>query len=156
MHASSSKSRRVEIEEDLKKTAERIREIHGDKFTYSQYRIWARLVQSDMFKNISIIPPIPALQSTPQPPKRMQNESLKDVLAGAAVTFVEAICSPDYSNSSVKAQNSVVTNSSPPKAVPNLDTSARISPCRATELRMKKLQELRELQKLLERQHLER
>ena len=64
-----------------------------------------------MFKNISVVPPIPALQGTPQPPKRMQNESLKDVLAGAAVAFVKAIRSPDFSNSSVKAQNSVVINS---------------------------------------------
>ena len=60
---------------------------------------------------------------------------------------------PDYSNSSVKAQNSVVINaqSIPPKGVPNLDTSAGISLCtRATELQMKKLQELHELQNLLE------
>ena len=82
----------------------------------------------------------------------MQNESLKDVIAGAAVTFVNAMRTPDYSNSSVKAQNSVVINaqSSPPKAVPNVDMTAGISPCRATELRMKKLKELRELQQLLE------
>ena len=120
--------------------------------TSLQYQIWARLVQSGMFKDISVVPPIPALQGTPQPPKRMQNESLKDVLAGAAVTLVKAICSPDFSNSSVKAQNSVVINSqaSPTKAVPNLDTNAGISPCRATELRIKILQELRELQNLLE------
>lgn len=119
--------------------------------TSLQYRIWARLVQSGMFKDISVVLPIPALQSTLQPPKRMQNESLKDVLAGAAVTLVKAIRSPDFSNSSVKAQNSVVINSqaSPIKAVPNLDTNARISPCRATELQIKILQELRELQNLL-------
>ena len=91
-----------------------------------------------MFKDISV-PPIPALQGTPQPPKRVQNESLKDVIAGAAVTFVNAMRTPDYCNSSVKAQNSVVINarSSPPKAVPNVDMAAGISPCRATELRMK-------------------
>ena len=80
----------------------------------------------------------------------MHNESLKDVIAGAAVSFVNAMRTPDYSNSSVKAQNSVVINaqSSPPKAVPNVDMAAGISPCRATELRMKKLKELRELQLL--------
>ena len=148
-HDNSSKSKRIEIDEDLEETAERIREVHGDKFSYSQYRIWARLVKTGMFKDISVVPPIPALQGTPQPPKRVQNESLKDVIAGAAVTFVNAMRTPDYSNSSVKAQNSVVINaqSSP---VPNVDMTAGISPCRATELRMKKLKELRELQQLLE------
>ena len=151
-HDNSSKSKRIEIDENLEETAERIREVHGDKFSYSQYRIWARLVKTGMFKDISVVPPIPALQGTPQPPKRVQNESLKDVIAGAAVTFVNAMRTPDYSSSSVKAQNSVVINaqSSPPKAVPNVDMTAGISPCRATELRMKKLKELRELQQLLE------
>ena len=102
-----------------------------------------------MFKDISVVPPIPALQGTPQPPKKVRNESLSDVIAGAAVTFVNAMRSPD---SSVKAQNSVVINaqSSPLKSVPDLDAAASISPCRATDLQMKKLQELRELQNLLE------
>ena len=125
-HDSSSKSKRVELDEDLEETAERIGEVHGDKLFYSQYRIWARLVKTGMFKDISIVPPIPALQGTPQPPKRVHNESLKDVIAGATVSFVNAMRTPDYSNSSVKAQNSVVINaqSSPPKAVPNVDMAA--------------------------------
>ena len=78
-------------------------------------------------------------------------DSLKDVIAGAAVTFVNAMRSPDYSTSSVKAQNSVVINSqtTPPKSNSH-STMSTISPCRATDLRMKKLQELRELQNLLE------
>ena len=102
-----------------------------------------------MFKDISVVPPIPALQGTPQPPKKVRNESLSDMIAGAAITFVNAMRSPD---SSVKAQNSVVINaqSSPLKSVPDLDVAASISPCRATDLRMKKLQELHELQNLLE------
>ena len=143
----SSKCKRVEIE-DIEDTMERIKEVHGDKFSYLQYRIWARLVKSGKFKDISIVPSIPALQGTPQPPKKVRNESLLDVIAGAAVTFVNAMRSPDLS---VKAQNSVVINaqSSPLKSVPDLDAAASISPCRVTDLRMR-LQELREVQNLLE------
>ena len=63
-----------------------------------------------MFKDISVVSPIPVLQGTSQPSKRTHQESLKDVIAGAAVTFVNAMHTPDYSNSSVKAQNSVVIN----------------------------------------------
>ena len=44
-------------------------------------------------------------------PRECKMSQLKDVLAGAAVAFVKAIRSPDFSNSSVKAQNSVVINS---------------------------------------------
>ena len=108
------------------------------------------LVLSCIFKDITVAPPIPAIQGTAQLSKRTQ-ESLKDVIAGAAVTFVNAMRSPDYSTSSVKAQNSVVINSqvSPTKDNQS-NTSAGISPCRATDLRMKKVQELRELQNLLE------
>ena len=62
------------------------------------------LVLSCIFKDITVAPPIPAIQGTAQLSKRTQ-ESLKDVIAGAAVTFVNAMCSPDYSTSSVKAQN---------------------------------------------------
>ena len=146
----SAKSRKVDTDEELEETVERIRAIHGHKYSYSQYRIWARLVLSGMFKNITVAPPIPAIQGTAQPSKRTQ-ESLKDVIAGAAVTFVNAMRSPDCSTSGVKAQNSVVINSqvSPTKDNQS-NTSAGISPCRATDLRMKKLQELRELQNLLE------
>ena len=57
-HDGSSKSKRVEMDEDLEETAERIREVYDDKFSYSQYRIWARLVKSGMFKDISVVPPL--------------------------------------------------------------------------------------------------
>ena len=59
--SSSHENKRVEMDEDLEETAERIREVHGDKFSYSQYRIWARLVKSGMFKDTSVVPLIPAL-----------------------------------------------------------------------------------------------
>ena len=84
----AAKSRKIEIDEELE---ERIKAIHGDKYSYSQYRIWARLVQSGMFKDISVVPPIPALQGTPQPFSNKGQDSLKDVIAGAAVTFVNAM-----------------------------------------------------------------
>ena len=130
---SCTKSKRIELEEDMDDIIERIREIHGDKFSYSQYRIWARLVKSGLYKDITTVPPDPALQGIPQPPKRIRNELLSDVIAGAAVTFVNAMRSPEY-NASVKVQNSVVINSSsPPKEhIPTL--GAGISPCRAAEL----------------------
>ena len=96
----------------------------------------------DRYKDITAVPPVPALQGIPQPPKRIRNESLSDVIA---VTFVNAMRSPEY-NASVKAQNSVVINSSSPPKEHNPTLGAGISPCRAAELRMKKLQELRELQ----------
>lgn len=38
----SAKSQKVDTDEELEETVERIRAIHGDKYSYSQYRIWAR------------------------------------------------------------------------------------------------------------------
>jgi hypothetical protein len=42
--------------------------------------------------------------------KESANESLKDVIAGIDVTSVNTTRTPDYSNSSIKAQKSVVIN----------------------------------------------
>lgn len=102
-------------------------------YTHSQYRIWARLVHSGLYQNTSVVPPIQALQSTPQPPKRIQNEPLSNVIAGAAVSFVNAVHSPKST-----ARNSVVINAyqSPPQSPSRVDA---LSACRATDVRMKKL-----------------
>ncbi len=149
-HEGCTRNKRVELEEDIEDIVERLKETHGDKFSYSQYRVWARLVKSGLYKDITVVPPVPALQGTPETPKRVQKESLSDAIAGAAVAFVKAVRSPECS-SNVKAQNSVTINpQTPPKTGRVSSLEDGISPCRATDLRLKKLQELRELQNLLE------
>ena len=69
--------------------------------------------------------------------KEREKESLSDAIAGAAITFINAMCSPE---SNVKAKNNVTINAQTPPKTNSVIVG--ISPGRATELRMKKLKEL--------------
>ena len=101
-----------------------------------------------------LIPAITGIQ-----PKREKKSSLSDVIAGAAVTFANAVKSPDIQQ---RNKQSIVISSdamsSPVKPNSNLSVTPTtgISPAKVTELRMKKLHELRELQELLEQNILNR
>ena len=119
-----------------------LKDIHGDNFTAPQLRMWACYVQAGHYKDLVEPPPLPALKGIP--PKK---ESLSDAIAGAAITFINAMRSPEPN---VKANNVVINAQTPPKNDPTNSVIVGISPGRATDLRMKKLKELRELQALLE------
>ena len=71
--------------------------------------MWARYIQAGHYKDLVEPPPLSALKGVP--PKRDQKESLSDAIAGAAVTFINAMCSPE---SNVKA-NVVINAQTPPK-----------------------------------------
>ena len=102
-------------------------------------------------------------ESTDDPPKipaisgavpKKKKESFTEVLSNAAVTLAQAIKPADITVSGANS-SLVVNQTTPPK--PQQTTSnvsgndgSGISPGRTTELRIKKLQELRELQQLLE------
>ena len=110
-----------------------LKDIHGDKFTAPQLRMWAHYVQTGHYKDL-VEPPLSALKGVP--PKRDRKESLSDAIAGAAITFVNAMHSPE---SNVMANNVVINAQTPPKNDPTNSIIFEISPGRATELRMKKL-----------------
>lgn len=139
------KSKRFELEMEVDDIVTQLKDIHGDKFTAPQLRMWARYVQAGHYRDLVEPPPLPALKGIP--PKRDRKESLSDAIAGAAITFINAMRSPE---SNVKANNVVINAQTPPKNDPTNSVIVGISPGRATDLRMKKLKELRELQALLE------
>ena len=86
-----------------------LKDIHGDKFTAPQLRMWAHYVQAGHYKDLVEPPPLPALKG--MPPKRDRKESLSDVIAGA-ITFINAMRSPE---SNVTVNNVVVNAQTPPK-----------------------------------------
>ena len=67
-------------------------------------------VQVGHYKDLVEPPPLAALKGIP--PRRDRKESLSDVIAGAAVTFINAMCSPE---SNVKASNVVVNAQTLPR-----------------------------------------
>ena len=89
------KSKRFEQETEVDNIVAQLKDTHGDKFTAPQLRMWARYIQAGHYKDL--VEP-PALKGVP--PKRDRKESLSDAIAGAAVTFINAMRSPE---SNVKA-----------------------------------------------------
>ena len=138
------KSKRFELESEVDDIVTQLQEIHSDKFTIPQLRMWARYVQAGHYKDLKEPPPLPAFKGIP---KRAHKESLSDALAGAAVTIIDAIRSPQ-ANVKTTTNLGLVINT-PPKNEPAKLVSVGVSPGRAAELRMRKLKELRELHSML-------
>ena len=77
--------------------------------------------------------------------------SLAEAISGAVKTFSDAVKSPSTNSLVIENNNNNSTSSSSTTtAFPKTADSVGISPSKITDLRMKKLQELRELQGLLE------
>ena len=92
-------------------------------------------------------PKIPAI--TGAMPKK-KKDSIVDVISNAALTFAQAIKPTDITVSGANS-SLIVNQTTPPKPLQTISNGGNgISPGRTAELRMKKLQELRELQQLLE------
>ena len=137
-------SKRQQTEDDVEETVKGLKEKHGTKFTMPLLRLWARMIAAGNHESMEDPPKIPAI--TGITPKREKRESLADAISHAAMTFADAF-QPKVQMAS--ANNSLVINQTTP---PKLPSTSRVglSPGRITELRVKKLQELRELQRLLE------
>ena len=82
--------------------------------------------------------------------KKPKQMSLAEVISGAVKTFSDAVKSPSTNSLVIENNNNITSSSSTTTAFPKTADSVGISPSRITDLRMKKLQELRELQGLLE------
>ena len=128
-----------------------IKEKHGSNYTNPQLCLWALIIEAGNHESKEDLPKIPAITGTV--PKKKKGDSLADVLSGAAVSIAQAF-KPYITVSD--ANSSLIVNQTTPKSLQatsnvNGDGGNGISPGRTTELRIKKLQELRELQQLLEK-----
>ena len=93
---------------------------------------------------------IPAFLEFHNQPKKAKRTSLADAITGAAMTFANAVKAPDVQQCS--SQSVVIASSGSPSTPvasavgPSVcPTTPGISPGKITDLRMKKLHELREL-----------
>ena len=150
-------SKRQQLDDSIADTVKELKGKHESKYTFPQLRLWVRMIVAGNHDSTDTPPLIPAI--TVIQPKREKKSSLSDVIAGAAVTFANAVKSPDIQQ---RNKQSIVISSdamsSPVKPNSNLSVTPTtgISPAKVTELRMKKLHELRELQELLEQNILNR
>jgi len=141
-------SKRQQIEKELEEISTELKEKHGNKYSIPQLRCWARLLMTGKHQSKDEIPEFLTNQlKKPKPP------SLAEAITGAAKTFAEAVKCPSTSASVVidngGSRNSNVSHTNVPASLPSC-VGIGISPTKITELRLKKMQELRELQSLLE------
>lgn len=140
----SNPTKRKELDIDLDDTVRKLREKHGSTYSLPQMRLWARMIAAGHHESTDNPPQIPAI--TGITPKREKKTSLSSALAGAAVSFASALRSPGTNANA----SSVVINAESPKNASEKPLQIGLSPGRVTEIRSKKLRELRELQQLLE------
>ena len=144
-------SRRQQIEDELDAVVKDLQEKHADKYTLPQLRCWARMITSGKHQDRDNIP---AFLDLDNQPKKQKRPTLAEAITDAAKTFAQAAKSPNVSQCS--SQSVVIAPSGSPSTpvaaggIRDLPVTTGISPGKITDLRMKKLQELRELQGLLE------
>ena len=144
-------SKRQQIEDDLDTVVKELQTNHGEKYTSPQLRCWARMITSGKYQDRDNIPAFLDLENQP---KKQKRPSLAEAITGAAMTFANAVKTPDIKQCS--SQSVVIASSDSPStpvaasSVRDLPVTTGISPGKITDLRMKNLRELRELQGLLE------
>lgn len=139
-------SKRQQIEDELEEIYQELKTKHGNEYSIPQLRCWARLIMTGKHQRKDNIPEF--LVNQPKKPKQM---SLAEAISGAVKTFSDAVKSPATTTLLViENNNSNTSSSSTSTAFPKTANSVGISSSKISDLRMKKLQELRELQALLE------
>ena len=144
-------SKRQLIEDELDTVIKDLQEKHANKYTLPQLRCWARMITSGKHHDRDNIPVFLDLDNQP---KKQKRATLAEAITDAAKTFAQATKSPNMSQCS--SQSVVIASSGSPSTLVascstrDLTVSTGISPGKVTELRTKKLRELRELQGLLE------
>ena len=114
-----------------------LRKRHDTTYSLPKLRLWACVITAGNWDDRDKHPPLPAFDDNE--PKKLKKKALSDVIA----------------NSVVKAMtmSQVISPETPTKSSETSSQSSKpigLSPGRVTELRIEKLQELRELQQLLE------
>ncbi len=145
-------SKRKQIELQVDEIVSELKEKQGAKYTVPQLRLWARMINSGNHESTDDPPNLPAI--TGIDPKKPKKPSLSDAIVMAATSFANAVRGPDITQTGSCNAAVVVsgdTAHTPTKStITNPQRLSSRSPGRVTELRIKKLQELKELQQLLE------
>ena len=145
-------NKRQQIEAEVDSTVAELKEKQGDKYSLPQLRLWARSIISGNHDSTEEPPDLPAI--TGVGPRKQKKQTLSEAIVEAATTFAGAVRGPDIKQTGGPNATVVLSGSTaaqtPTKVVSESEKSIGLSPGRVTELRSKKLQELRDLQCLLD------
>ena len=119
-------------EDELESIFKQLKEKHQDKFSGPQLRLWARMIAAKTHDDLDDPPRVPMITGSVKR-NSQPKESLSDAFASAA-TAIAKVLSPIPTVTQTKGAESQAT----------------FSPGKKLELRMKNLEQLRQLQQLLE------
>jgi hypothetical protein len=143
-------NKRQQIEAEVDSTVAELKEKQGDKYSLPQLRLWAHSIISGNHDSTDEPPNLPVITGVGL--KKQKQQTLSEALVEAATTFAGAVRGPDIRQTG--GPNATVTVSTaaqtPTKVISESERSVGLSPGRVTELRSKKLQELRDLQCILD------
>ena len=122
-------SRRLHHEDEVDKLTMELMKLHGDKYTYPAYKVWARMIKNSQWDKMDDPPPIKMITSGKSAKK--DKDSVADIIAGAAVAVVQALKNP---------------SPSPPQS--SSFPQDGISPGKKVNLRQQYLQQLKIIQNL--------
>lgn len=136
-------SKRKQREEEVDSTVDQLKELHGTKYTMPQMRLWGRMVAAGHHSSLTTPPNIPAINGVT--PKRKRQDTLAEAIAGI-VSCIRA-----HDNQPATGGN-VINTSDTPSSSRNSPRPSVMghSPSKISDLRMRNIKELRELQELLE------
>ena len=119
-------------EEELEKHVSELQEIHGDKYDYGEYKIWARMIKNRQWKDKDTPPNLPMIRGKAG---RKGKTDVVDTLATAAVAIIKAL----QPNARPK---------SPVATIAHASTADGMSPGKKVQLRSQYLNQLKEIQNL--------
>ena len=124
-------SKRDDKEKEVEDLFQDLKDRHGNDYSGPQLRLWARMMSNGLHEDLDNPPRVPMI--TGATPKRPKQDSLTEALTSVATVFAKMITTPS------SAQPAGATSS-----------TVGLSPCKAADLRMKHLEQLRCLQQLME------
>ena len=129
------KTKADDREEELESIFQQLKEKHESKYSGPQLRLWARMTVAKTHDDMDEPPKVPMITEAVQ--KSQPKDSLTDVFVSAATVFAKVF---SLSQMSAVATGVPPTPPHPPPPPPG----------KKVDLRMKNLEQLRQLQKLLE------
>lgn len=118
-------------EEKLEEYISELQEIHGDKYDYGEYRLWARMIKNHQWKDKDSPPNLPMIRGKAS---RKGKHDVVDTLANAAVAIMKALRPSSPELSSKFPATSCKTDG--------------MSPGKKVQLRSQYLKQLKEIQNL--------
>ena len=130
----SSLSTSSHHEDEIEDLTQELSTIHGDKYNYAQYKLWARMIVNQQHRDKDNPPNIPMIMGKPD---KKSKKDFSESLADCAVAIVKALQAPVAPTTHTRPQSSSV------QGFPD-----GISPSKKVNLRSQYLSQLKTLQNL--------